>query len=91
MKSLEEYVQIASDLYGNSSHAVTWITAQISNKGTLEMSDESMMKLLDRMDQKTAVKTAAAQLPEPEPEAPKARDQGAIKGLFDGLKNNPKT
>ena len=93
MKTLEEYAQIAVDMYGKASHAVTWITAQQSNNGKVDMSDESMMKMLERMDAKTSVKTAAAQLPPPVPVIKKKPppDNSAMKGLFAGLKNSRKT
>ena len=90
MKTLDEYEQIVLDKYGMTSHAYKWIQAQKQNKGTLDMSDESMMKLLERMHEKTAVKTAeknTAQLPSSETEIKEEpRDQSAMKGLFAGLK-----
>jgi hypothetical protein len=95
MKSLDEYEDIAIEMYGPTSHAVKWVQAQKVNKGTTDMSDESMMKMLERMDAKTSVKTAeknTAQLPDSETEIKEQpRDQSAMKGLFAGLKNNRKT
>jgi hypothetical protein len=87
MKTLDEYAEIALDMYGSGSHAVTWITAQQSNKGKVDMSDESMMKMLERMDAKTAVKTTATQLPPPVPEVKaKPADNSQMKSMFDRLK-----
>lgn len=63
MKTLDEYEQIAIDLFGESSHAVTWVRAQKKNKGTLDLSHASMMKMLSRMHEKTATAKTDCELP----------------------------
>ena len=76
MKTFDEYEEIAIEMYGPSSHAVKWIQAQKMNKGTTDMSDESMMKMLARMDKKTTVPhqvAPATELPDPEPEIKEER------------------
>ena len=72
IKSLDEYEQIALDEYGIDSHAVRWIQAQKRNKGTLDMSHESMLKMLERMHEKTTTKQTV-QLPEANAEVTKPR------------------